>query len=237
MSRTEVKGDILVVEDDEDLRFVLCDNLDAEGYRVAEVSSLRAARRELERATFDLVILDLMLPDGDGYQLCREVRAKARAERVLMLTARTLEDDVVQGFEAGADDYVLKPYRLRELLARVQSLVRRGREGHAQRRMSLPGFELDLDARVVTAESGGVVPLTKTEFDLLAALMKHRGVAQTRDQLIDAVWGSEVVVDMRTVDNFVASLRRKLDWQPEHPWRLATVRGVGYRLEVDEGEG
>lgn len=234
MSRSEVKGDILVVEDDEDLRFVLCDNLDAEGYRVAEVSSLRTARRELERATFDLVILDLMLPDGDGYHLCRELRAKGRGERVLMLTARTLEDDVVQGFEAGADDYVLKPYRLRELLARVSSLVRRGREGLVQRRLSLPGFELDLDARVVTADDGGMVPLTKTEFDLLAALLRHRGVAQKRDQLIDAVWGSEVVVDPRTVDNFVASLRKKLEWQPDHPWRLATVRGVGYRLEVDE---
>lgn len=237
MSRTETKGDILVVEDDEDLRFVLCDNLDAEGYRVTEVSSLRAARRELERATFDLVILDLMLPDGDGYQLCREVRAKTRGERVLMLTARTLEDDVVQGFEAGADDYVLKPYRLRELLARVRALVRRGRDGHSQRRLSLPGFELDLDARVVTNDEGGVVPLTKTELDLLAALLRHRGVAQTRDQLIDAVWGSEVVVDPRTVDNFVASLRKKLDWRPELPWRLVTVRGIGYRLEVDETEG
>lgn len=226
---------ILVVEDDEDLRFVLSDNLDTEGYRVTEASSLKTARRELERGNFALVILDLMLPDGEGFELCRELRAKRRSERVLMLTARTLEDDVVAGFEAGADDYVLKPYRLRELLARVRALVARRRDQPPPRRLVLPGFELDLNARTIAAADGGDVALTKTEFDLLATLLTYQGIAQSRDQLIDAVWGPDVVIDPRTVDNFVAALRKKLDWQPDRPWRLVTVRGIGYRLEVDTG--
>lgn len=251
MTRPHEPISILIVEDDEDLRFVLSDNLDAQGYRVTEASSLRAAKRELERATFALVILDLMLPDGDGYTLCRELRSKKREERVLMLTARSLEDDVVQGFEAGADDYVLKPYRLRELLARVKALIAR-RDHTAERRLRFAGFELDMEARTLATIEGGnptggsrtpaagsasserIVALTRTEFDLLAALLKHRGVALARDQLIDAAWGPDVVVDPRTVDNFVASLRKKLDWTPEEPWRLVTVRGIGYRLEVDE---
>jgi two-component system OmpR family response regulator len=236
MTRPGERASILVVEDDEDLRFVLTDNLDAEGYRVVEASTVRAARRELERGSFALVILDLMLPDGDGYTLCRELRQNHRQERVLMLTARTLEDDVVHGFEAGADDYVLKPYRLRELLARVKALVARRRDEAAPRRLTLPGFELDMEARTLYCERGPIA-LTRTEFDVLSALLKHKGVALARDQLIDEAWGRDVVVDPRTVDNFVASLRKKLGWQPDHPWRLVTVRGIGYRLEVEEADG
>ena len=223
---------ILVVEDDEDLRLVLGDNLEAEGYEVTLARSAREAREALERTGFELVVLDLMLPDGDGYTICRELRKARRSERVLMLTARSLEDDVVNGFAVGADDYVLKPYRLRELLARVAALLRRPGDD-AARRLGFAGFVLDLEARGLSDAQGRRVALTRTEFDLLVTLLEHSGVARSRDQLIDAAWGPDVMVDPRTVDNFVGALKKKLGWNAESAWRLVAVRGVGYRFEVD----
>jgi DNA-binding response OmpR family regulator len=223
---------VLVVEDDEDLRLVLGDNLEAEGYEVTLVRSAKEAREALGQTGFELVVLDLMLPDGDGYSICRELRKARRNERVLMLTARSLEDDVVNGFAAGADDYVLKPYRLRELLARVAALLRRP-SNDAARRLAFAGYVLDLDARAVSDAQGRPVVLTRTEFDLLATLLEHSGVARSRDQLIDAAWGPDVMVDPRTVDNFVAALKKKLGWTADSAWRLVALRGVGYRFEVD----
>ena len=223
---------LLVVEDDENLRLVLVDNLESDGYAVTAARTIAEARRALELAGYDLVVLDLMLPDGDGHALARELRQRQRSERILMLTARTLEDDLVRGFETGADDYVTKPYRLRELLARVRALVRRP-AAVAQRAHAFAGFSLDLDARTLRSPSGELIALTKTELDLLATFVAHTGLARTRDQLLDAAWGEDVMVDERTVDNFVASLKKKLGWRPDARWRIAAVRGVGYRFEVD----
>ena len=236
-----LRARILVVEDDEDLRLVLVDNLENDpgvGYAVTAAKNLADARRALDLAHYDLVVLDLMLPDGDGTSLARELRAKARPERILMLTARTLEDDVVRGLDTGADDYVLKPYRLRELLARIRALVRRsglapGEPAHRSEHFA--GFTLDLDARTLTNADRQPITLTKTEFDLLATFVAHRGLARTRDQLLDAAWGHDVMVDERTVDNFVASLKKKLGWTSAAPWRFAAVRGIGYRFELDPG--
>lgn len=228
---------VLVVEDDENLRLVLVDNLEHEGaYAVTAAKNLAEARRALELASYDLVVLDLMLPDGDGTNLARELRKNGRPERILMLTARTLEDDVVRGFDTGADDYVLKPYRLRELLARIRALVRRtaspAPDTHCRERFA--GFTLDLDARTLTNPAGEPIALTKTELDLLATFIAHKGLVRTRDQLLDAAWGHDVMVDERTVDNFVASLKKKLAWTSASPWRMAAVRGIGYRFELDE---
>lgn len=257
---------ILVVEDDEDLRVVLADNLEDEGHRVTAVATVAAAARALglppdggagpatavaePPEPVDLVVLDVMLPDGDGYTLCRQYRAARGPAPVLMLTARRLEDDLITGLEAGADDYLAKPYRLRELLARVKALLRRGGPlGHATGPgapapgAAAPGapteagpafgpYRLDLRARLVRGPAGPVA-LTRTEYDLLAWLVQHTGVAHSRDALLDGVWGADVVVDPRTVDNFVMNLKRKLDWTPECAWRIAAVRGVGYRFEVD----
>lgn len=228
---------VLVVEDDENLRLVLVDNLETEGYAVTAAETLAQTRRALEAARYDLIVLDLMLPDGDGTAIARELRAERRPERILMLTARTLEDDVVRGFDCGADDYVLKPYRLRELLARVRSLVRRAApaiDADARRVLRFSGFALDLDARTLSDPSGETIALTRTEFDLLATFITHRGVVRTRDQLLDAAWGESVMVDERTVDNFVASLKKKLGWSRSAPWRFVAVRGVGYRFESDD---
>jgi DNA-binding response OmpR family regulator len=227
---------VLVVEDDENLRLVLVDNLETEGYAVTATRTLAETRRALDAARYALVVLDLMLPDGDGTAIARELRAASRPERILMLTARTLEDDVVKGFDLGADDYVLKPYRLRELLARIRSLVRRGApaiDAETHRVERFADFALDLDARTLTGSDERPIALTRTEFDLLATFIAHRGVVRTRDQLLDAAWGQDVMVDERTVDNFVASLKKKLAWTSDAPWRFVAVRGVGYRFDDD----
>jgi len=222
---------ILVVEDDENLGLALVDNLENEGYRVELAQSGDAARAALTQGSFDLILLDIMLPDTDGYTLCRELRGQGHGARVLMLTARTLEEDVVRGFEAGADDYVAKPYRLAELLARVRALLRRG--GQTTRTIQFGEYGLDLDGRKITNAAGDLVELTRKEFDLLAYLLENRDRALPRQQILDDVWGADVIVDSRTIDNFVSSLKKKLDWRPDHGYRIETVRGVGYRFELD----
>ncbi len=228
---------ILIVEDDASLRLVLADNLEEEGYRVTATPSGDEARRLLlaagtERLDADLVILDIMLPDRDGYTLCRELRARGLETPVLMLTARTLEDDLVHGFDAGADDFLTKPYRLRELLARVRALLRR-RAGRRAEIFRFAGFRLDLAARSLRDPHGGSVELTRTELDLLALFLDRQGEALSRDRILDEVWGRGVVVDGRTVDNFVSSLKKKLGWRRASRFRFKTLRGVGYRMEVD----
>ncbi len=222
---------VLIVEDDDDLRLTLADNLEDEGYLVEAVGTAAAARPALE-TDFSVVILDIMLPDGDGYQLCRGHREAGGRSMILMLTARTLEDDLVRGFECGADDYLAKPYRLRELFARVAALARRAGTRERDSESCFGPFELDSVAHRLLGPSGEI-KLTRTEFDVLEFLYKERGRALSRDQILDGVWGVEVVVDGRTVDNFVSNLKRKLGWQKDAPWRIATVRGLGYRFEVD----
>lgn len=236
---------VLVVEDDENLRITVADNLEDEGYRVRAVDRGRAALEVLEHERPDVVVLDIMLPDLDGYSVCRSLRQRGLASKVLMLTARTLEDDVVQGFDAGADDYLAKPYRLRELLARVRALLRRGSPRAGAAASALPGFAIDRDARTVTSllgdgvgqGDGRAVDLTRTEFDLLVFLVDNPGKALSRDTILERVWGGDVVVDPRTVDNFVSNLKRKLGWTAGCGYTIRAVRGVGYRLELDDGTG
>ncbi|MEW5738633.1 MAG: response regulator transcription factor [Myxococcota bacterium] len=219
---------VLIVEDDANLRLALEDNLRDEGYAVHVAATVKAAREALTQAPPDVVVLDLMLPDGDGYSLCRELRAKGLPSRVLMLTARTLEDDLVKGFEAGADDYLAKPYRLKELLARVAALSRRGPAAHAQPSHTLGVFTVDEATRTVKGPAGEV-ELTRKEFDLLVCLLRAGEAVVSRDAILDAVWGADVVVDTHTVDNFISSLKRKLK-APRPGFELKTVRGVGFRL-------
>ncbi|MFL5355920.1 response regulator transcription factor [Archangium sp.] len=223
---------ILVVEDDANLRIGLRDNLQDEGYDVTVASHAREAEPLLRERAFDLLILDIMLPGEDGYSFCRRLRASGVQTLVLMLTARSLEDDIVRGFEAGAQDYLTKPYRLRELLARVGALVRRA-GGAPPQLMSFAGFNLDLGKRALSRADGGLIDLTRTEFDLLVFLLKHRDRALTRGEILDAVWGRDVIVDPRTVDNFVSNLKKKLGWTSASAFAIHTIRGVGYRMEVE----
>jgi DNA-binding response OmpR family regulator len=231
-------GRILLVEDDESLRVTLADVLRDEGYSVAAAANVDAARSLLRSARFDVIILDVMLPDGDGYSLCAEIKKAGPREgteaRILMLTARTLEDDLVRGFDAGADDYLKKPYRLRELLVRVRALARRAGASSpvVSDDVKLGGVTIHKSARRVTDEKGAEIALTKTELDWLVLLVESAGRALSRNEILDAVWGRDVVVDERTVDNFVSSLKKKLHWTPESPFAIRTVRGVGYRMEI-----
>lgn len=225
---------VLVVEDDENLRLTLADNLEDEGYAVDHFATGSAALDAAHQRPYDVVILDIMLPDIDGYAVCRKLRQGGCDAAILMLTARTLEDDLIAGFDAGADDYLAKPYRLRELLARVGALLRRKATTPLVQDEDLAGIRIDRRARTVIGRDGAPVELTRTEFDLLVFMIDHASEALSRERILEEVWGTDVVVDPRTVDNFVSSLKRKLRWEPGCGFAVRAVRGVGYRLELEE---
>jgi DNA-binding response OmpR family regulator len=220
---------ILVVEDDANLRLTLQDNLEREAHQVKSAATVAEAWSRLDAERFDVVVLDLMLPDGDGYSVCKKIREKKIPVRVLMLTARSLEEDLVRGFDAGADDYVAKPYRLRELLARISALARRSAAERDSPTVHRFGpFTLQVQTRSVTSDAGPI-ELTRKEFDLLLLLLESGGRVLSRDEILDAVWG-DVVVDLHTVDNFISNLKKKLKVKRGAPgFELKTVRGVGFR--------
>lgn len=224
---------VLVVEDDDNLRLPLADVLEDEGFVVDAVANGTDALSAAAASAPDVVILDIMLPDIDGYAVCTRLRQAGCAAGILMLTARTLEDDIVRGFDAGADDYLAKPYRLRELLARVRSLLRRAGVVVASEepQLRVGPWTVDTEARTVSDAAGADVDLTRTEFDLLVFLVEQPGKALPRDRILEQVWGRDVVVDPRTVDNFVSSLKRKLSWTDGCGFSIRAVRGVGYRFE------
>lgn len=231
---------ILVVEDDENLRLPLVDNLEDEGFEIEQASTGEIAIEKARRQAFDVIVLDIMLPGMSGYEVCKILRNEGSTAGILMLTARSLEDDVVTGFDAGADDYLTKPYRLRELLARVRALLRRrgASSGEfpkpAETVIDLDGIQIDSSARTVVDSAGVPVELTRTEFDLLVFMVAHKGEALAREVILDKVWGN-VRVDPRTVDNFVSNLKKKLGWTKDRKFAFKAVRGVGYRLVIGEG--
>jgi len=221
---------ILIVEDDDTVRETLALHLRAEGYEVRQAkdgqTGLDAARAE----TADLIVLDVMLPGLDGLTVCRILR-KESAVPIILLTARGTETDKIIGLETGADDYVVKPFSLGELLARVRAGLRRGSASRgAPTELVAADLRLDLSARrVFLAERE--VSLAPREFDLLAALMRDQGAVLSRDLLLARVWGDDYPGDPRTVDVHVRWLRQKLEADPSEPQRITTVRGVGYRFE------
>jgi two-component system response regulator ResD len=223
---------VLVVEDDARIRTELLDALRQAGFDVSVAVTLGMARAASERR-FDLVLLDLGLPDGDGLDLVRELRGAGRAVPILILTARDAPDQRVAGLEAGADDYVVKPFHLPELVARVRGLMRRsGRavEGGFARHQDL---WIDLETRRAgRGEEPGAEQFTlkPREFDLLAFFVRHPGRAWTRDQLLDRVWGNDFKGDARTVDLHVRRLRAKIERDAADPRYIETVWGVGYRM-------
>jgi len=220
---------ILVIDDEPDLRELVRINLDQAGYSVETASSGREALHALRRSAPDLVVLDLMLPDVSGTELCRKIRADpALAEiPVIMLTAKAAEVDRVVGFELGADDYVTKPFSPRELVLRVASVLRRRSPGStAEEILEHGAIRLDA-ARHRCSVDGAEAPLTAKEFDLLRVLMSRPGRVVTREALLECVWGSDVKVTSRTIDTHLKRLREKLG----HAGGLVeTVRGVGYRF-------
>lgn len=223
---------VLVVEDEENLVEALRYNLEHEGYEVLTApdggSGLETARAALP----DLVILDVMLPNLDGLEVCRILRRETDVP-ILMLTAKGEEIDRVVGLEIGADDYVTKPFSMRELMARVRAMLRRPRKT-ASARMAEPlrsgTLAVDVDAHQASL-NGEELRLKPREFDLLTLFMRNSGRAFTRDQILEQLWGHDYIGDVRTVDVHVRWLREKIEADPSAPARIITIRGVGYRFE------
>jgi two-component system phosphate regulon response regulator PhoB len=228
---------ILVVEDEEPLTLLLRYNLEAEGYRVDTAARGDDAEMRLEESPPDLVVLDWMLPGVSGIELCRRLRARSGTERlpIIMLTARGEESERVRGLATGADDYLVKPFSVPELLARIKALLRRADPGRVASLLRIGDLELDRDRRRVS-RAGREVHLGPTEFRLLEFLMQKAGRVFSRGQLLDGVWGRDVYIDERTVDVHVGRLRRALN-RGGAPDPIRTVRGGGYAFDdrFDQG--
>lgn len=221
---------LLLVEDEPRIRRVLRLALEDEGYLVSEAANGLDALTALRREPPDIVLLDLMLPDRDGFTVCREIRRTSDVP-VIMVTARTGSQDVVAGLEAGADDYVTKPLVAKELSARIRALLRRVEPNGApvRERIVVGELEIDLPGAAVVRE-GSVLPLTRTEFKLLVELASMEGRVCSREHLLSKVWGYGYFGDSRIVDVHVRRLRLKIERDPASPQHLVTARGLGYRL-------
>jgi DNA-binding response OmpR family regulator len=223
---------VLVVEDEQHMRTMLEDNLEFDGYRVTAVATGESALSEIERQAYSLVLLDVMLPGISGLDVCRRLRSRGTHVPVIMLTARTQESDRIMGLDVGADDYVTKPFSVRELLARVRAQVRRDDW------RSTTGDEFAFgDVRVLLRQrlvlrKGRRVAMSAREFELLRYLIAHRNEVVSREQLLRDVWGYHQLSITRTVDNYVAKLRTQLEARPHEPRYIVTLHGSGYQLIV-----
>ena len=221
---------ILVVEDEPGIALGLEDDLALEGYAVEVLHDGLAASKRASEAAFDLIVLDVMLPGKDGFEVCRELRRRGIGTPILMLTARTQESEKVLGFDVGADDYVSKPFAPRELRARIAALLRRSQGAGAPATTHIGDAEVDFH-RAQIRRGDAVTPLTPLEFRLLQAFIRARGRILTREQLIAEAWGPNTFVSDRVVDNHIGSLRRKIEADAAEPRYLRNVRGLGYCLE------
>ena len=223
---------IAIVEDEAELAALIEYNLVRHGYESHILTGSKGTLKLLEQAKPDLIILDVMLPDADGFELCRQIRQSQVLERipVLFLTARSDEVDRVLGLEIGGDDYMTKPFSPRELIARVKAHLRREEMDAEPPAMEIGPFRLDRKARRVF-HADAELSLTSTEFNLLEFFLTHPGRAYSRDQLLESVWGEQRFVTPRTVDVHVRRLREQIEEQPDNPRHLTTVRGFGYRFE------
>ena len=226
------KARLLVVEDETGIALALGDDLRLEGYDVEVTGDGTEAVRRARQQPFDLIVLDVMLVGKDGFEVCRELRKIGVATPILMLTARTQESEKVLGLEAGADDYVTKPFGVRELRARIAALLRRSQHTTGKDTiLRLADTEIDF-ARGEIRRNGEAIALTQLEFRMLHSFAQARGRILSRDQLIAAVWGPGTSVSDRVVDNHIGALRRKIEPDPARPRYLHNVRGLGYRFDA-----
>jgi len=223
---------VLVVEDEEAIREGLIDVLIFHGY---EVDSAAAGPEGLEKALtgrFDLILLDIMLPGMDGYEICDRVRSVDRDQPIIMLTAKTSDEEIIQGLKLGADDYVAKPFSVQQLVLRIEAVLRRSQVGQEQARMLQLG-SVEIDTENLSGTNGDEeIAFTKREIEVLCYLAQNSSRPVSREELLSKVWGYARGLDIetRTVDIHIAKLRRKIEADPKEPSRLITVRGAGYRL-------
>jgi two-component system response regulator RegX3 len=224
---------ILVVEDEEAIRSGLIDVFVFHGY---EVDSADNGPEGLEKALtgkFDLILLDIMLPGMDGYEICNAIRAKDRDQPIIMLTAKTSDEEIIQGLKLGADDYVAKPFSIQQLVLRIEAVLRRSRIGIEQARTISLSNNVQIDTENLTGQNGAeTLIFTKREIEILSYLAAHSTRPVPREELLTKVWGyaRNLEIETRTVDIHIAKLRRKIETNPKEPAGLITVRGAGYRL-------
>ena len=222
---------VLIVEDERGIAMALQDDLTLEGYRVEVIGDGAEAAKRARTEPFDVILLDVMLPGKDGFEVCRELRRSGIRTPILMLTARAQEAEKVLGLEAGADDYVTKPFGVRELRARIAALLRRSGSGSTPRIVRVGDVDVDFD-RGEVRRGDQVSQLTPLEFKLLQVFIRSAGRILTRDQLISEAWGPNTFVSDRVVDNHIGSLRRKLEPDASEPRHLRNIRGLGYRFDA-----
>jgi DNA-binding response OmpR family regulator len=221
---------LLVVEDETGIAFALETDLRSEGYEVDVVSTGDEASRRARSEPFDLVLLDVMLPGKDGFEVCREIRRAGVRTPIILLTAKSQEAEKVMGLELGADDYVTKPFSPRELRARIRAALRRAAP-ESPDVFRFGDTEVDF-ARCEVRRGDKAIDLSALEFKLLSVFVRSRGRVLTREQLLDAAWGRDVSLNDRVVDNHIVSLRRKIEPDPERPRFLINIRGLGYRFDA-----
>lgn len=222
------RATILIVEDDTALLRGLKDNFEAQSYRVETARDGQSGLAAALARPPDLILLDIMLPGMNGYEVCRAVRQRRLEMPIVMLTAKGQEEDVLRGLELGADDYVTKPFSIRQLLARARAFLRR----RTFFENSFGNCRLDLIAHKLFKD-GTEIALTAKEFQLLEFFLSRAGRALTRNQILDGVWGNEIMVNDRSVDRCVTTLRAKIETDPHHPLHIQTIRNIGYRFEPD----
>jgi DNA-binding response OmpR family regulator len=234
------KARILVVEDEVAIRDGLTDVLIYHGYEVSAVGDGRDGLAKALSGRYDLILLDIMLPGCDGFSICEEIRKIDREQPIIMLTAKTSDEDIVNGLTLGADDYVAKPFAIAELLLRVKAVLRRSRVGIALASQIRLEGDIEIDTRNLSGRRGGEeLTFTRREIDILQYLQSNAGRPVSRAELLTRVWGYDRTVDIetRTVDIHIAKLRRKIETDAKDPRNLVTVRGAGYRLMVSPAVG
>ncbi|MCW5552728.1 MAG: response regulator transcription factor [Verrucomicrobiae bacterium] len=225
---------ILIIEDETPMRTALADVLEGEGYRPLTAADGDIGLRKALDEKPDLILLDIMMPKLDGFAVCAELRRLGNPVPVLMLTAKGQIEDRVTGLDAGADDYLVKPFSTEELLARVRALLRRTRkQGHAPRKLKLGDVDIDL-ARQTAVRGRKQIHLTAKEFAMLRLMAEAEGEPVSREKFLDVVWGYAAFPTTRTVDNHIAGLRAKLEKNPDVPRWIKTVHGVGYKMELPQ---
>ena len=227
---------VLVVEDEAAIRDGLVDVLVYHGY---DVDTAATGTEGLEKALtgrFDLILLDIMMPGMDGYEVCNRIRSEDREQAIIMLTAKSSDEEIIQGLKLGADDYVSKPFSIQQLMLRIEAVLRRSRAGEASARtLELDGITIDTE-NLSGQSSDGSITFTRREMDILTYLFRFRDRPVPREELLTKVWGyaRNLDIETRTVDIHVAKLRRKIERDPKQPVNLVTVRGAGYRLIPSE---